>query len=95
MTLNTVLKSEFGLSNCKVKILNGYANKNYLVTAEEGRFIFKTYSDYRRLFEISDAENQLLLHLHAKKITDIPKPIAFNDGSFAKIIDLTANLVGF
>ncbi|RNC92469.1 MAG: aminotransferase class III-fold pyridoxal phosphate-dependent enzyme [Allomuricauda sp.] len=88
MTLNTVLKSEFGLSNCKVKILNGYANKNYLVTAEEGRFIFKTYSDYRRLFEISEAENQLLLHLHAKKIADIPKPIAFNDGSFAKIIDI-------
>ena len=88
MALELLLQSEFGLSEVSVKVLNGYANKNHLVKCAQGKFIFKTYSDYKNLQEVTNAESKMLLHLHAKGISEIPKPISFEDGSYLKILEI-------
>lgn len=83
-----LLKKEFGFDSVKIKVLNGYDNKNYRITTEKGRFIFKTYSDHTGMLELVAAENQMLLHLNAKGFTAIPEPLAFSNGEYFKIIHL-------
>jgi len=88
MSIIQVLEKEFGLSYTSIVHLNGYANKNHLVTSKEGKFIFKTYVDFLELSEIVEAENELLLHLQIKGIQAVPKPIASMDGSLVKVLDV-------
>ena len=88
MTIRGILEKEFLLEKVTIKLLNGYANKNYLVKSRDRKFIFKTYSEYQSLFEVTEAENQMLLHLQSKGLRAIPKPIAFGDGSYLKLITI-------
>ncbi len=88
MTIATVLKNELGLKEVSFELLNGYANKNYLVSSQSGKFIFKTYSEYQELLEVIAAENQLLLHLESREIAEIPEPIPFVDGAFFKVLEV-------
>ncbi|MEO0572390.1 MAG: aminotransferase class III-fold pyridoxal phosphate-dependent enzyme [Bacteroidota bacterium] len=88
MTIRRILEKEFSLEGVTVKLLNGYANKNYLVKSSQGKFVFKTYSEYQSLFEVTEAENLMLLHLQSKGLTKIPKPIAFENGSYQKLVTI-------
>ncbi len=88
MTIRGILEEEFSLKEVTITLLNGYANKNYLVTTLGRKLIFKTYSEYEQLFEITEAENQMLLHLQSKGLSTIPKPIAFEDGSYLKVVTI-------
>ena len=85
MAITELLATEFGLSNISIKTLDGYANANYLISSDEGKFTFKTYSNLK-LQETVEAENHMLLHLKSKKINDIPEPVPFTDGTYSKLI---------
>lgn len=85
-TISELLDKVFGLKNCTVNELTGYANKNFLVKSDQGNYIFKTYTNTHELTEEVEAENHMLLHLKAKGIKEIPMPIAFIDGFFQKIV---------
>jgi 4-aminobutyrate aminotransferase-like enzyme len=87
MNIAKILRSEFGLSNISLRVLDGYANANYLVSSAQGKYIFKSYFDVK-LQETVEAENRLLLHLKSKGVTEIPEPIAFLDTSFSKVFEL-------
>lgn len=87
MNILGILEKEFSLKEVTVQLLNGYANKNYLVTSRDRKFIFKTYSNLK-LQESVEAENKMLLHLKSKKVVDIPEPISFASGVFSKLVSL-------
>ncbi|NQZ44962.1 MAG: aminotransferase class III-fold pyridoxal phosphate-dependent enzyme [Flavobacteriaceae bacterium] len=84
--MKTFVSEAFGLNVLSVKKINGYANCNYKVVAENGTFIFKTYTEHIGQFDLVVAENKLLLHLveRSESIGDFPKPVAFTDGSYVK-----------
>lgn len=86
--ITAILQEEFGLKEVTVKPLYGYDNKNYLVRSSQGKCIFKTYSNYKGLLEVLEAETQLLLHLQSKGIQEVPQPIPFVDGSFLKVLTI-------
>ena len=86
MTIHSILENEFGLQKVAIQLLDGYANKNYLVTSAQGKFIFKSYAQHKELLEVTDAENEMLLHLQKKGIRSIPRPIAFSNGAFVKVL---------
>lgn len=88
MTVPEILESQFRLNAVEVKLLNGYDNKNYLVKNEHEKFVFKTYLRPNQLYEIVEAENQMLLHLKSKKFKEIPKPIAFSNGEYLQVYEI-------
>lgn len=83
--MNDFLQQEFGLLVTDCKKLNGYDNINYLITTNKGKFIYKTYRYNDDLLDIVTAENAILLALKDFKTIDVPKPLAFADGSQIKI----------
>ena len=60
-----ILKA-FGILPLKIKRLNGYENENYLVTAKDAQYIFKTYPSTKNTFSLINAECHALIHLQKK-----------------------------
>ncbi|MEM1257435.1 MAG: aminotransferase class III-fold pyridoxal phosphate-dependent enzyme [Bacteroidota bacterium] len=85
MTIKGLLITEFKLSSISVNALEGYANANYLISSAEGKYILKTYSDLK-LQESVEAENEMLLHLRAKGVVQVPEPLPFTEGVFSKVV---------
>lgn len=88
-SIEILLEEYFELRNCQIKSMVGYANSNYLITAGEEKFVFKTYRYDKEELGIIQAENELLLHL--KKYNKhlamrFPHPIPARNGAF--ILDL-------
>ena len=83
MTIPEFLSSEYGFTNCTVKALNGYANRNYLITHANKKYVFKTYANIE-LKEVVAAESEMLLHLKNKGVLNTPSPIALKDGQHVK-----------
>ncbi len=76
------ISQQFGFTPTAIKRLAGYDNLNYRVDHGGNRYVFKTYQWDTALFDILEAETEILLHLHSKKDTATPNPIAFTDGSY-------------
>lgn len=87
-SIQQILARHFDLRDCSIKSMVGYANSNYLITAGEERFVFKTYRYDPLELSIITAENELLLHLqqHAAFMDRFPKPIPAVDGAY--LLDL-------
>ena len=64
--MKSVIEKEFGFSDTQIKPLSGYDNKNYKVSAKEGKYIFKTYTFSEDINKIVTAENEALLFLEKK-----------------------------
>ena len=86
--MNRVLQKQFGFNNIEIKKLNGYDNANYLITTENGKYIFKTYLKNAELLALIEAENKALLFLQKSMNHKFPRPIPFTDGSFVKILNI-------
>ncbi|EGD75013.1 hypothetical protein PTSG_07237 [Salpingoeca rosetta] len=76
-------QEEFGLENATVeKEFDSYDDRNYLISATRGSFVFKVHNgaDSRPEREtFLDAQNKLLLHLHKNKVAaPVPLPLASN-----------------
>ena len=82
-----ILKA-FGILPLKIKRLNGYENENYLVTAKDAQYIFKTYPSTKNTSSLINAECQALIHLQQKGGCKTPIPIPFISGEFVKTIDI-------
>lgn len=87
--MHDLLLKEFGIHVTEIKKIAGYDNQNFLVIANKEKYILKTYLFDSELLDLVNAENDVLLYLQEKKKSGIPKPIAFVDGSFVKVIDNT------
>jgi len=83
-----LLTTEFDLTINKVNELNGYDNKNYLITTKDSQFIFKTYKLSSETLDFVKAENKTLLFLNQKQTNRYPQPIAFSDKNFIKVLDI-------
>ncbi|MFK8013692.1 MAG: aminotransferase class III-fold pyridoxal phosphate-dependent enzyme [Marinicellaceae bacterium] len=86
--MRDLLIKEFDLPIVKVKELNGYDNKNYLITTTSSQFIFKTYKFDSKILDFIKAENNTLLFLNQKQANKYPKPIAFSDNEYIKTLDI-------
>ena len=86
--MNKLLQKHFGFQEIEIKQLNGYDNANYLIKAESGKFIFKTYSLNTGSIALVEAENETLLFLQNMKKNKFPKPIPFIDGSLVKALEI-------
>ncbi len=82
------LQENTHFKNIQHKRLNGYDNVNYLLTSNQGKFVFKTYTFEEDLLSLLKAENECLLFLQNHSTNRYPKPIPFTDGSFIKIADI-------
>ncbi len=86
--MEEILRQHFGLKSLTVKKLNGYINANYLVESEGSQYIFKTYENDQQQLAITEAESKALIHLQKDPTSNYPKPIAFFDGDFIKVLEL-------
>jgi Ser/Thr protein kinase RdoA (MazF antagonist) len=86
--MNKLIESEFGLTEIKVKKLNGYDNVNYLVETVTNKYIFKTYSYTEETYDMVHAENETLFFLQKQNKNKYPTPIQFSNGSFIKVIKI-------
>ncbi len=82
--INHILQEEFLSENLDFNRLDGYVNANYLITAENSKYIFKTYPYSKSMATIVSAENNALLHLQETASDNFPKPISFKDASYIK-----------
>ncbi len=86
--MNSILKTEFGFSQCEISKIDGYDNVNYMVKNEATNYIFKTYVFSRELLAILEAENETLLSISDKNLDKFPKPISFISGEFIKVLNI-------
>ena len=86
--MTALLETEFGLSQCIIKKLDGYDNLNYLVNYKSDKYIFKTYTYDPTLLDILIAENEVLNFLQTEASQQFPKPIPFASGELIKVIDI-------
>lgn len=84
--IEKILQNEFGLTGASIEQLDGYENRNYLVTIGKDRFVFKTYPSDHETLELIDAEIEVLHALLKSHPENIPRPIPFKDGSFVKTL---------
>ena len=82
-----ILKA-FGILPLDIKRLNGYENENYLVTAKDAQYIFKTYPSIKNIFSLINAECLALIHLQQKGGCKTPIPIPFISGEYVKTIHI-------
>ena len=82
-----ILKA-FGILPLNIKRLNGYENENYLVTAKDAQYIFKTYPSTKNTFSLINAECLALIHLQQKGGCKTPIPIPFVSGEYVNKIHI-------
>ena len=86
--MNKLLLQYFGIEAQNIKKLAGYDNVNYLVTAKDAKYIFKTYVYDDLLFDIVKAESDVLLHLQKPGTSCFPKVIKTVEGKNAAVSEL-------
>ncbi len=84
----TLLKTEFGFTQCDIKKLDGYDNLNYLVNAKSGKYVFKTYTYNKALLDVLKSENEALQFLEENDEQQFPKPIPFSSGALIKVLEI-------
>ncbi|MDG1734454.1 MAG: aminotransferase class III-fold pyridoxal phosphate-dependent enzyme [Crocinitomicaceae bacterium] len=82
------ISQAFGIVPIEIKKLNGYENENYLITAKDARFIFKSYPNNKKTKALLEAECGALLHLQKEGPLSTPIPVAFSCGSFVKTLHI-------
>ena len=82
------ISQAFGIVPLEIKKLNGYENENYLITAKDARFIFKSYPKNKKTKALLEAECEALLHLQKEGPLSTPIPVAFSCGSFVKTLHI-------
>ncbi|GAA4838178.1 aminotransferase class III-fold pyridoxal phosphate-dependent enzyme [Algivirga pacifica] len=77
------LRQQYGLSSARIKRLVGYDNVNYLVTAGNKKYIFKTYDDAEMLPWL-EMETRMLCYLQEQTESpqQYPAPIANHKGDY-------------
>ncbi|MDZ7608740.1 MAG: hypothetical protein U5K79_24855 [Cyclobacteriaceae bacterium] len=75
--LNSIQKilAQYGLKDASIKRIAGYDNANYLVVAENKKYVFKSYPYSKELNDLLIAETELLEHLNAGNSSYFPKPV--------------------
>lgn len=86
--MKQLLSKELGSEVVSIKRLNGYENVNYLVESVDSRCIFKTYQWSEEIYDLANAETNVLLHLKPSSKGQYPTPIPFQDGSYVKTINV-------
>ena len=82
------ISKAFGIVPLEIKKLNGYENENYLITAKDACFIFKSYPNNKKTQALLEAECEALLHLQKEGPLSTPIPVAFSCGSFVKTLQI-------
>ena len=83
--MKAFLKGTYGIEADKIKQLDGYNNCNYLITSGDDQFIYKTYPYSKDIYEITKAENQVLIHLKVNGLLSIPIPLHNKANEFLNI----------
>ena len=86
--MKKILQRQFAINPIEIKKLWGYENSNYLVKANDKKYVFKTYLKNADTFALVEAENEALLFLHKTANKNFPIPIIFKDSSLVKIIKI-------
>jgi 4-aminobutyrate aminotransferase-like enzyme len=83
-----LLKEHFGIENATLKKVEGYGRSiNYRVdTAQGEKFVYKQYQTESGLYELLDAENQVLQKLSHQSPDSYPAPVRNLKGNFLSSI---------
>ncbi len=82
MEIKKILAEYYSLEKVDIKELDGYENENFLVSDSKGKYILKTYLYREELYEIVQAERDVLLELKGEERYSLPKPVQTNQGEF-------------
>ncbi len=82
MDIKKILTEYYSLEKVDIKKLDGYENENFLVRDSKGKYILKTYLYREELYEIVQAERNVLLELKGEEKYSLPKPVQTNQGEF-------------
>jgi Ser/Thr protein kinase RdoA (MazF antagonist) len=85
--MDKLFQKYFSLTPVDITRLNGYDNVNYLVTTGKEKYILKSYKPDPVTMTLLEAEHKVLLSLQKENDGRYPKPIAFTDGCYIKIIE--------
>ena len=91
--MKEILLKHFGIDATEIKKLAGYENVNYRVTTNKSRFIFKTYTFDENLFDLVQAESEVLEHLRKAGSDQFPTPYKTLDGVFIKKVEIESKQV--
>ena len=83
-----IIREYYGIEIDHVNKLNGYDNENFLVNSLQGKFIFKTYGFDEGLYDILQAETDVLQQLVLSNPKNFPNPIKGLDGKFIHTIEI-------
>ena len=83
-----LLKEHYGIEDATPKKIEGYGGSvNYQVdTAQGEKFVYKHYQTERGLYELLDAENQVLQKLSHRSPNSYPTPVRNMKGMFLSFI---------
>jgi ethanolamine-phosphate phospho-lyase len=84
-----LLKEDFGIENATLRKVEGYGKSvNYQVdTARGEKFVYKQYQTESGLYEVLDAENQILQRLSHQSPNSYPVPVRNLKGKFLSSIE--------
>ncbi len=82
------IATNFNIQVENLRKLGGYENANYFVESGQGKFVFKSYLYAEDILSLVNAENEILLSLQNPADKKFPKPIAFVDNTYVKIIEI-------
>ena len=82
MDIKKILAEYYSLEKVDIKKLDGYENENFLVSGGKGKYVLKTYLYQAELYEIVQAERNVLLELKGEEMYSLPKPVQTNQGEF-------------
>ncbi|MGB3464172.1 MAG: phosphotransferase, partial [Cyclobacteriaceae bacterium] len=86
--MKDLIEKHFDFRPQFIKKLNGYENINYLVECDGNRYVFKTYAFDKKLLDILEAENEVLLAIATEAHTQYPLPLPSKDGKFINVLKI-------
>lgn len=81
--MHQILQKYYVFKDPEIKELDGYENKNFLVTYEGAKFVLKTYPYAKTLFDRIQAEDEILMSLNQSNLKHFPVPVKNVFGSFS------------
>lgn len=78
--INDLLADHFGIRANRIERLDGYANENYRIETDSGKYVLKLYDVEPNLTEIINAENEVLEKLSGDNPNLFPTPQRAVDG---------------
>lgn len=85
--MRELLKTYYNITDADISSLDGYENKNYLITGSSGKTVLKTYPFNQELYDVLIAESEILNALASANEFQVPIPIKTYENKLVALED--------